>query len=141
MMRASRRESPHAFARPDAEAGGSEPVFLGVDIGTGSSKGVAVRADGQVVARATRPHRTATPCPGWFEHDAEIVWWADFTGIVRELLAADGVDARAVAAVGVSGIGPCLLPADAAGRPLRRAAARRVLRPTGGGDRRAAGGR
>ncbi|MEU4894051.1 FGGY-family carbohydrate kinase [Streptomyces sp. NPDC044780] len=99
----------------------SDPLFLGVDIGTGSSKGVAVRADGRVLARATRPHRTATPRPGWFEHDAETVWWADFTAIVRELLAAEGVAARAVAGVGVSGIGPCLLPADAAGRPLRPA--------------------
>ncbi|MEU7245033.1 FGGY-family carbohydrate kinase [Streptomyces sparsogenes] len=99
----------------------SESVFLGVDIGTGSSKGVAVRADGRVLARAARPHRTATPAPGRFEHDAETVWWADFTGIVRELLDTDGVDPGAVAAVGVSGIGPCLLPADAAGRPLRPA--------------------
>ncbi|GHJ33290.1 sugar kinase [Streptomyces hygroscopicus subsp. sporocinereus] len=99
----------------------SEPLFVGVDIGTGSSKGVAVRADGRVLARAIRPHRTATPRPGWFEHDAEAVWWADFTGIVRDLLTADGVDARAVAGVGVSGIGPCLLPADTSGRPLRPA--------------------
>ncbi|MFI7313344.1 FGGY-family carbohydrate kinase [Streptomyces hygroscopicus] len=99
----------------------SEPLFVGVDIGTGSSKGVAVRADGRVLARAIRPHRTATPRPGWFEHDAEAVWWADFTSIVRDLLTADGVDARAVAGVGVSGIGPCLLPADTAGRPLRPA--------------------
>ncbi|MEU8479570.1 FGGY-family carbohydrate kinase [Streptomyces hygroscopicus] len=99
----------------------SEPLFVGVDIGTGSSKGVAVRADSRVLARAIRPHRTATPRPGWFEHDAEAVWWADFTGIVRDLLTADGVDARAVAGVGVSGIGPCLLPADTSGRPLRPA--------------------
>jgi hypothetical protein len=96
MTRACTYERPHASARPQAEAGDDrpvcEPVFLGIDIGTGSSKRVAVRADGRVLARATRPHRTATPRPGWFEHDAETVWWADFTGIVRELLAADAAD-------------------------------------------------
>jgi sugar (pentulose or hexulose) kinase len=40
-------------------------VVLGVDIGTGSSKGVLVDAGGRVVATAVREHRMATPrcCP------------------------------------------------------------------------------
>lgn len=94
-------------------------ALLGIDIGTSSSKGVLVAPDGALLARADRPHRTATPRPGWVEHDAESVWWSDFAAIVRELLGA--VDGVQVLGVGVSGIGPCLLPADTAGSPLRPA--------------------
>ncbi|HEX2298371.1 MAG TPA: FGGY family carbohydrate kinase, partial [Pseudonocardiaceae bacterium] len=51
-------------------------LLLGIDIGTSSSKGVLVSPDGEVLAQASRPHRTSTPRPGWVEHDAETVWWA-----------------------------------------------------------------
>lgn len=77
-----------------------------------------VRPDGECVATAERPHDTLLPRPGWVEHDAEEVWWGDFAGICAELL--EGAEGP-VAAVGLSGIGPCVLPADAGGRPLRPA--------------------
>ena len=92
-------------------------VFCGIDIGTSSSKGVLVTADGEVVARASRAHETATPRPGWVEHDAEGVWWADFLALTRELTATG----HRIAGLAVSGIGPVLLPADGAGTPLRPA--------------------
>ncbi len=93
-------------------------LLLGIDIGTSSSKGVLARPDGTVVAVATRPHELSLPRSGWAEHDAETVWWADFAEICAELLPQA---AAPIAAVCVSGIGPCLLPADAAGQPLRPA--------------------
>ncbi|MBP2472100.1 xylulokinase [Crossiella equi] len=93
-------------------------LLLGIDIGTSGSKGVLTRVDGTVVATATRAHGVSTPRPGWVEHDAETVWWADFLALTRELLA---TAAQPVEAVAVSGIGPCLLPADGAGTPLRPA--------------------
>ncbi|MFX0577559.1 FGGY-family carbohydrate kinase [Nocardia nepalensis] len=94
-------------------------MFIGIDIGTSSSKGVLVRPDGTIVARSDRTHGVSTPRPGWVEHDAEGIWWAEFREIVRELL--DAADGAPLDALGVSGIGPCLLPADAAGNPLRPA--------------------
>ncbi|WP_432572725.1 FGGY-family carbohydrate kinase [Kineococcus sp. SYSU DK005] len=104
---------------------GTTELLLGVDVGTGSSKGVLVTLDGRVVARAARPHRTDQPRPGWVEHDAEAVWWGDFTAIARELTAraADRDDPAAgrVVAVCASGIGPTALLADAAGTPLHPA--------------------
>ncbi|MBV9139984.1 MAG: FGGY-family carbohydrate kinase [Pseudonocardiales bacterium] len=93
-------------------------VLLGVDIGTASSKGALVRADGTLVATATRAHAVSMPRPGWVEHDAQVVWWADFAAISKELTA--GVR-EPLAAVGISGLGPCLLPVDGADRPLRPA--------------------
>jgi xylulokinase len=92
-------------------------LLLGIDIGTSSSKGVLTDAHGRVLATATRPHETSTPHPGWFEHDADTVWWADFLAIARELV--DAADGRELAGLAVSGIGPVLLPADGAGVPLR----------------------
>lgn len=97
----------------------TEAVLLGIDIGTSSSKGVMVTADGRIVAKATRPHETSYPHPGWVEHDAESVWWDDFRALVRELLSS--AEGRTVAGLGVSGIGPVLLPADSEGTPLRPA--------------------
>jgi xylulokinase len=93
-------------------------LLLGVDIGTSSSKGVLSRPDGTIVATAQRPHQLSLPRPGWAEHDGEAVWWADFVAIARELTAPGG---GRIAAVGVSGIGPAVLPVDEAGRPLRPA--------------------
>jgi xylulokinase len=93
--------------------------FLGIDIGTGSSKAVLVDGNGRVVASATRPHRTTSPQPGWFEHAAEEVWWSAVTALSREVLASAG-DTH-VEAVCASGIGPCALVTDDVARPLRPA--------------------
>ncbi|SHG32650.1 FGGY-family carbohydrate kinase [Streptoalloteichus hindustanus] len=98
---------------------GSGDLLIGVDIGTSSSKGVLTSVDGRVLRQVERPHAVSTPRPGWVEHDADAVWWGDFVALARELLAAAA--GRPLAALAVSGIGPCLLPADEAGRPLRPA--------------------
>ncbi len=97
----------------------STDVLLGIDIGTSSSKGVLVTPDGSIVARDDRPHSTSSPHPGRFEQDAELIWWADFVALSRQLLAA-APDAR-VLGVATSGLGPCVLATDAAGVPLRPA--------------------
>ena len=80
------------------------PVVLGVDIGTSSSKGVLVSMDGRLRAQAAREHRVARPAAGQVEMDAG-VWWSEFVELTRELLAVGDQD---VAAVGVSGMGPCV---------------------------------
>ena len=96
----------------------NDELLLGIDLGTMSSKGVLCSLDGEVVATTERPHDVSMPRPGWVEHDAEEIWWNDFTAICRELL--EGAEGK-VAAVGVSGIGPCFLAAGKDGRPLRPA--------------------
>lgn len=94
---------------------------LGIDIGTFESKGVLVTPEGQVVAEAATPHRMIVPQPGWAEHRAEEDWWGDLVLLCRRLLRDSGVAARAIRAVAVSAIGPCMLPVDAEGRPLMNA--------------------
>ena len=92
-------------------------AVLSVDIGTSSSKGVLVDLAGRVLASATRAHAVNRPRPGHVEMDAE-VWWQEFISLSRELLDGAAVD---VVAVGVSGMGPCVVLADAENHPLRPA--------------------
>lgn len=96
-------------------------VVMGVDIGTYEAKGVLMAADGSIVAQHRRPHSVLTPRQGCVEHDPRSVWWDGFVEITRALLSNSGLDASDVRAVAVSGIGPCVLPIDAAGDPLRNA--------------------
>ncbi|MCY1138117.1 FGGY-family carbohydrate kinase [Actinoplanes sp. Pm04-4] len=90
-------------------------LYLGVDIGTSSSKGVLVDEDGVVKRLAVREHEVDRPQPGHVEMDAS-VWWHEFVSLAEELTAG-----TTVAAVGVSGMGPCVLVTDEAGTPLRPA--------------------
>ncbi|RLP94674.1 sugar kinase [Micromonospora sp. BL4] len=92
-------------------------AVLGVDIGTSSSKGVLVDVDGRVLRSSTRTHEVSRPRPGWVEMDAD-VWWHEFVALTADLLAPGDAE---VVAVGVSGMGPCVLLTDAANVPLRPA--------------------
>ena len=94
--------------------------LLGVDIGTSGSKGVLVDLEGNVVAHESLEHPVDSPKAGWFEQDADRIWWADLKRIMRALLAGAGVEASAIAAVGVSATCPDMLPVDANGVPLRK---------------------
>lgn len=91
---------------------------LGVDVGTSSTKGVLVGEDGTVLAATTRGHDVSRPRTGWVEMDARL-WWDEFVAIARELI--DGRTDAQISAVGVSGMGPCVLLADAADEPVRPA--------------------
>ncbi len=95
--------------------------LLGIDVGTYESKGVLVDRDGRIVVGASVAHDLSLPRPGWAEHDAEAVWWHDFAALSRQLLGRAAVSSRDVVGVGCSAIGPCVLPVDAGGGPLRPA--------------------
>lgn len=92
-------------------------AVIGVDIGTSSSKGVLVALDGEVLLTVTRAHAPSRPQPGWVEMDA-VLWWTEFVEITRELISDRTVT---INAIGVSGMGPCVLVTDAVGTPLRPA--------------------
>lgn len=104
------------MSQPDPTSTG--PLVLGVDVGTSSTKGVLVDLRGRIVRQAVREHAPTRPRPGHVEMDGEI-WWRDVASIARELTA-DGLGA-AIASVGVSGMGPCILLTDEHGAPLRPA--------------------
>ncbi len=94
-------------------------LLLGIDVGTYSSKGVLVGADGTVLKTHVVEHTMDIPQPGWAEQDADAVWWADVVSICKVLLDGSPYSGEDVAGVALSAIGPCVLPLDAAGKPLR----------------------
>ena len=112
----SRRNSERDPVARDRLGGAS--LFLGLDVGSASTKGILVDGDGRVVAEARLGHGISRPRPGWAEQDAERDWWQSVVGVCRGVLEGR---AEHVTAVGVSGLGPCVLAADDHGRPLRPA--------------------
>ncbi|MBS1698612.1 MAG: sugar kinase [Actinobacteria bacterium] len=97
----------------------SAACALGIDIGTSSSKGVLVDvADGTILTSAIVSHDVARPRTGWVEMDAD-VWWSEFAELSRRLLSE--VPRVRIAAVGVSGMGPCVMLTDRDDRPVRPA--------------------
>lgn len=86
--------------------------LLGIDIGTTATKAMVIDAGGTVVAQASRPSEIDSPRAGWAEADPE-QWWGNVRSLTAEL-PVDDIDA-----VGVSGMVPCVILLDAAGRALR----------------------
>jgi xylulokinase len=95
-------------------------LLLGIDMGTGSTKGVLVDAAGTVIASQTIAHSMSLPRPGWAEVDAEALWWQEVCRISADLMAKLPAGAR-LAGMCVSGVGPCLVLCDDDLRPLRPA--------------------
>ena len=95
-------------------------LLLGIDLGTGSTKGVLVDATGSVLASETIAHSMDLPRPGWAEVDAEDLWWREVCTVSAALI--DRMPAGAsLAGMCVSGVGPCLVLCDDDLRPLRPA--------------------
>ncbi|MEE1650562.1 FGGY family carbohydrate kinase [Brachybacterium sp. J144] len=90
-------------------------AVLGLDIGTSSSKAVLVGPDGQVLRSAARDHAVQRPAPGHVELSAD-VWWEEAVALIGELTAPGDVR---IEAIGVSGMGPCVLLAAVDGTPVR----------------------
>ena len=68
-------------------------MFLGIDVGTSSTKGVLTDRGGAVLDSVTIEHRVSFPRPGHVEFDAEVAW-REVSEIARRLVA--GRDASAL---------------------------------------------
>jgi xylulokinase len=97
---------------------GTARWLLGVDIGTGSVKALAVTPDGRPLAAACVEHPMHHPRPGWAENDPDD-WLRGVTGAVRQLLAAGGVDPAGVLGMCVVSQRDPWVLLDRAMRPLR----------------------
>ena len=53
-----------------------QQYIIGLDIGTGSAKAVAITRDGKVIADAQLFYPTQTARPGYSEQDPEVIWSA-----------------------------------------------------------------
>jgi xylulokinase len=95
----------------------SDPLLVGVDVGTTSLKAVLFDAAGTVLAQASQEYLTAYPHPNWAEQDPDD-WWRAACSALPALFAGGRYDPAAVAGVGISCQAPTLLAVDAVGRPL-----------------------
>ncbi len=74
----------------------SEPVLVGIDVGTTGVKALSISPSGEVLARAEQTYRLSTPHPGWSEQDPDDWWQAAQAALHR-------LGAHGVAGIGLSG--------------------------------------
>lgn len=95
-------------------------ALLGLDIGTTSTIGILIDADGRTLATSSRPTGLVSLHANWAEEDPGL-WWSNCCAIVGELLQRTGIAPASIAAVGTTGMVPAVVVLDAEGRPLRNA--------------------
>jgi len=93
----------------------TDDLYIGLDLGTSSLKGVAVTAGGEIAARGHSPYPTSRPQVGWAEQDPSD-WLAALRQVVQQLID-DGATAARWRAIGLSGMIPTLVTVDAQGAP------------------------
>jgi len=96
-------------------AANGDEVFVGLDLGTSSLKGVVVSSIGEVLARAQAGYPTRRSAPGRAEQDPG-QWKRATVEVVGAL--AEQVAASSWAGLGLSGMIPTLVLADVDGEPV-----------------------
>jgi xylulokinase len=92
--------------------------FLGLDVGTSSTKVLLIDVSGKVLASDAPEYPFRTPRPLWAEADPEDWWKATVQGI-KTVLAKAGKTGSDVAGIGLSGQMHGLVMLDKAGKVLR----------------------
>ena len=92
----------------------SDAVTIGIDVGTGGVRAVAIDTAGQEVTRADTPMSAAGPNPR-----SPAVWWAATVRTLEALFTE--LDSARVRAIAVDGTSGTLLAVDAQGQPLGNA--------------------
>ena len=93
-------------------------VHLGVDVGTSGVRGVAIDANGAVVAQASAPLPPPELAAGGLRQDPEL-WWTAVTSVIRAIGAA--TPGHRIDSLAVDGTSGTLLLADDKGTPLEPA--------------------
>ncbi len=95
--------------------------LLALDQGTSSSRAIVFHRSGRIVALAQREFTQHFPQPGWVEHDADEIWDTQLA-VAQEALASSGLQARDIAAIGITNQRETtVLWQRGSGRPLHRA--------------------
>ena len=95
--------------------------ILAIDQGTTSTRAIVFDAIGRPIASDQRELPQIFPRPGWVEHDPEEIWRAT-TDVCRNALAKAGLDAPALAGIGITNQRETTVVWDrASGRPVHNA--------------------
>ena len=92
----------------------ADAVVIGVDIGTTSTKSVAYRHDGQVVAQHAVAYPLTEPVPGHAEQDPDVI----LAAVISTVRAVAGSCPSTITALSFSSALHSLIGLDAEGRPL-----------------------
>jgi xylulokinase len=76
--------------------------FLGVDIGTSSTKTILITERGKILGEATASYPLSHPQPMWSEQNPNH-WWRATVKTIRSVISQSGVAAKQVKAIGLSG--------------------------------------
>jgi xylulokinase len=109
----------------------AESVYLGIDIGTSSTKCLAVDERGRTVALTQHHYQLTHPRENWAEQDAEDFWTAlvdTVSGCVRQCVG-KGHSKDDIRAMAMSTQGDTLIVTDACGKPLAPAISWMDMRP------------
>ncbi len=90
-------------------------IFLGIDIGTTSAKGLTVSEEGEILALARHPYPLLHPRQDWAEQDPED-YWRGLVDVTRQCVAQ--CHGREIAALALSTQGDTLIVTDGAGKAL-----------------------
>ena len=100
-------------------------ITIGIDLGTGGVRALAVTAAGQILARASASLDAAViPQPEGLHEQAPLAWWEAVCVAASELMAdlkTSGISSDELAALSVDGTSGTLTCLDASGNPLRPA--------------------
>ena len=86
--------------------------FMGIDVGTYSSKGVIIDEQCRIIASHQITHNVMNPRPGYFEHDAEKIWWQEVCLISQKLLSEGDVPSENISGLGISALGCDVVTVD-----------------------------
>ena len=79
----------------------SNQFIMSLDQGTTSSRAIIFNRHGETISVAQKPFTQYFPTPGWVEHDAKEIWGSQIA-VLTEALAKSGLDAKDIAAIGVT---------------------------------------
>ena len=77
-------------------------VFLGLDVGTGGARALAVNEGGRVVAEASSGYPLSNPRPGWTEQDPED-WWEGAKSALGRVIAEVNGTGGEIVGIGLTG--------------------------------------
>ncbi|MBD2451669.1 xylulokinase [Nostoc sp. FACHB-152] len=93
-------------------------IVIGLDLGTGGVRAIAVNLQGQIIAQATRSYPLLTPQPGWTEQNSSDWVEASLAALSDVTQQLNGYQAIAL---GLSGQMHGMVPLDAEGQAIRPA--------------------
>ncbi|MGG6297337.1 gluconokinase [Leptolyngbya sp. AN02str] len=93
------------------------PLFVGVDVGTTSTKALVVDTRGNVISMAAQGYTLQVPYPGWAEQEPDAIF-AAVVKTVRQAVQQANVASSAIAALGFSTAMHSLIAVDEHHQPL-----------------------